>query len=87
MGAISVTYKKQYRTPFEPVMGPPVKVVDYLDLEGAKAAIQKGKTCAVFVEPVQGEGGIYPATKAFLQGLRRVVQRVMRLLERRGERQ
>lgn len=70
MGALSITYKSQYRTPFEPVMGPAPIEVPFLDLEAAARAIQKGKTCGVFVEPIQGEGGIHASTREFLQGLR-----------------
>ena len=44
----------------------------YGDLEEARRLIVKGKTCAVFVEPVQGEGGIYPADAEFLRGLRKI---------------
>lgn len=42
--------------------------------------IQKGKTAAVFVEPVQGEGGVTPATKEFLQGLRKLCDEAGALL-------
>jgi len=69
MGALSLTYKKQYKTPFLPLIGG-AKLATYMDLESAAAVIKKGKTAAVFVEPVQGEGGINIATKEFLQGLR-----------------
>ena len=67
-GALSVTYKEKYRAPFEPLM-PGVTFATYNDLESAKAAIDSN-TCAVIVEPVQGEGGVNPATAEFLQGLR-----------------
>jgi len=80
MGALAITYKQQYQTPFQPVMGPATTVVPYMDLEAARAAIVKGKTCAVFVEPVQGEGGIYTPTKAFLQGLREICDETGALL-------
>ena len=42
--------------------------------------IVKGKTAAVFVEPVQGEGGIYPSTKVFLEGLRQLCDEAGALL-------
>lgn len=45
-------------------------LAEYNNLESAAAAIQKGRTAAVFVEPVQGEGGCTPSQAAFLQGLR-----------------
>ena len=69
MGALALTYKEQYKTPFQPIMSGSV-MLPYRDLEAAKQSIKKGRTCAVFVEPVQGEGGIHPAGKEFLEGLR-----------------
>lgn len=52
----------------------------YGDLQSAREAIVKGKTAAVFVEPVQGEGGIYPADAAFLKGLREICDEAGALL-------
>ncbi|KAL5813243.1 hypothetical protein ACOSQ3_028193 [Xanthoceras sorbifolium] len=69
MGALALTSKEHYRLPFEPVM-PGVTFVEYGNIEATKRLIQHGKTAAVFVEPIQGEGGIYSATKEFLQFLR-----------------
>ena len=43
------------------------RLATYNDLDSARAVMEKGKTAAVFVEPVQGEGGIYPSTKKFLE--------------------
>ena len=68
MGALSVTGTEHYREPFEPLIGG-VKFADFNDLESVKAQITD-KTCAVITEVVQGEGGIYPAQKEFLEGLR-----------------
>lgn len=68
MGAVSVTGTEHYRTPFEPLIGG-VKFAKYNDLESVKALITE-QTCAVILEPVQGEGGIYPAEKEFLEGVR-----------------
>lgn len=51
-GALALTYKEQYKSPFLPVM-PGHVLAEYNNLESAKAAIKKGKTAAVFVEPVQ----------------------------------
>lgn len=68
MGALSVTGTEHYREPFEPLIGG-VKFADFNDLESVKAQITD-KTCAVITEVVQGEGGIYPAQKEFLKGLR-----------------
>ena len=68
MGALSVTGTEHYREPFEPLIGG-VKFADFNDLESVKAQITD-KTCAIITEVVQGEGGIYPAQKEFLEGLR-----------------
>lgn len=70
MGAVSVTGNEHYRTPFEPLIGG-VKFADFNDLESVKALVTD-KTCAIIMEPVQGEGGIYPADDAFLKGVRKL---------------
>lgn len=53
---------------FKPML-PGFSYADYNDLDSFKAACTEN-TVAIMVEPVQGEGGVYPATKEFLQGLR-----------------
>lgn len=68
MGALSVTGTEQYRKPFEPLVEG-VKFADYNDLESVKELLSD-KTCAIILETVQGEGGIYPAETSFLEGLR-----------------
>lgn len=68
MGAVSVTGTEHYRTPFEPLISG-VKFAEYNNLESVKEQITD-KTCAIILEPVQGEGGIYPAKKEFLEGVR-----------------
>ncbi len=68
MGALSVTGTEHYREPFEPLIGG-VKFAEFNDLESVKAQTTD-KTCAIITEVVQGEGGIYPAQKEFLEGLR-----------------
>jgi len=70
MGALSLTHKNRYREPFEPLV-PGVTFVPFNDLEAAKQGITD-RTCAVFVEPVQGEGGVRVADALFLQGLRQI---------------
>jgi predicted acetylornithine/succinylornithine family transaminase len=67
MGALSITWREKYRAPFEPLV-PGVHFVPWNDLNAAKAAIGP-KTAAVFIEPVQGEGGIRVAPGDFLHGL------------------
>ena len=68
IGALSVTGTAHYREPFEPLMGG-VKFADFNNLESVKAQITD-KTCAIITEVVQGEGGIYPAKKEFIEGVR-----------------
>lgn len=68
MGAVSVTGNAHYREPFEPLIGG-VKFADFNNLESVKAVVTD-KTCAIIMETVQGEGGIYPAEKAFLEEVR-----------------
>lgn len=70
IGALSVTGNAHYREPFEPLM-PGVRFAEFNDLESVKALIHE-KTCAIILETVQGEGGIYPAEPAFLEGVRRL---------------
>lgn len=68
LGALSVTGTKHYQEPFEPLL-PGVRFAEYNDLESVKAQITD-KTCAIILESLQGEGGIYPATEEFMQGVR-----------------
>ena len=68
LGALSVTGNTHYQDPFKPLIGG-IKFADFNALESVKAQITD-KTCAIIMETVQGEGGIYPATKEFLQGVR-----------------
>lgn len=68
LGALAVTGNKHYQEPFGP-MTAGVKFADYNDLESVKAQITD-KTCAIILEPVQGEGGIYPASEEFIKGIR-----------------
>lgn len=68
MGALAATDRKAYQEPFEPLM-PGVKFAEFNNLEDAEAKID-ANTCAVFVEPIQGEGGVRPADPEFLAGLR-----------------
>ncbi len=68
LGALSVTGNVKYQEPFKPLIGG-IKFADFNDLDSVRALVTD-KTCAIIVEPVQGEGGIYPATPEFLCGLR-----------------
>lgn len=68
VGALSVTGNPHYQEAFKPLMGG-VKFADFNDLESVKAQVS-AKTCAVIMETVQGEGGIYPAEASFLEGVK-----------------
>ncbi len=70
MGALSITGQPKYREAFEPLIGGAVFAV-FNDINSVKEKITD-KTCAVIVEPVQGEGGLYPADKEFLSELRKI---------------
>ena len=68
LGALSVTGNDHYQEPFKPLI-PGIKFADFNDLESVKAVVNE-KTCAIIMETVQGEGGIYPATQEFLSEVR-----------------
>lgn len=70
MGALSVTGNPHYREQFGDLI-PGIKYAKYNDLDSVKALVNK-KTCAIILEPVQGEGGIYPAEKEFIEGIRKI---------------
>jgi len=67
-GSLALTAREKYQAYFRPLM-PAVRYAMFNDLESAEKVIGPA-TCAVFVETVQGEGGIHPATPEFLAGLR-----------------
>lgn len=68
LGALSVTGNAHYQEPFGPLL-PGIKFADFNNLDSVKALINE-RTCAIILETVQGEGGIYPATAEFLAGVR-----------------
>lgn len=68
LGALSVTGNVKYQEAFKPLIGG-IKFAQFNDLESVKAQITD-KTCAIIMETVQGEGGIYPATPEFLKGVK-----------------
>jgi len=73
MGALSTTWTTKYREPFEPLV-PGVRFVPWGDLTAVDAATTD-KTAAVMLEPVQGEGGIRPASPEFLRGVADITRR------------
>ena len=75
---VSVGGQPKYSDGFGPkITG--ISHLPYNDLEALKAQISD-KTCAVVIEPVQGEGGVLPADKAYLQGARELCDKYNALL-------
>ena len=70
MGSLSVTGNDYYREPFKPLIAG-VHFADFNDLDSIRSAMTD-KTCAIILETVQGEGGIYPASEDFLVGVRKL---------------
>ena len=74
LAAVTATAQPKYHEGFEP-LPPGFRYSDFNDLAAAEAAMADGAVCAVLVEPVQGEGGVTPATVEFLHGLRALCDR------------
>lgn len=70
IGAVSVTGNSHYREPFEPML-PGVRFAEFNNLDSVKALVSD-QTCAIVLEPVQGEGGIRVSTGEFMRGIRRL---------------
>lgn len=70
MGALSITGTPKYREAFQPMIGN-IKFAELNDIESVKACLSD-KTCAIMFETVQGEGGIHPSDKAFLEEIRKI---------------
>ncbi len=68
MGALSVTGNPHYREAFEPGIGN-IRFAEMNDFESIQKLVND-KTCAIIMETVQGEGGIYPATQEFMESIR-----------------
>lgn len=69
-GAVSVTGHTAYREPFEPML-PGVSFAEFNNLDSVKALVTD-QTCAIILEPLQGEGGINLATQEFMEGIRKI---------------
>ena len=69
-GALSVTGNPKYQEAFRPLL-PGIKFADFNDLKSVENLVNK-KTCAIILEPIQGEGGITPATKEFISGIKKI---------------
>lgn len=70
MGALSVTEHEAYRMPFEPLI-PGVRFAEFNDLNSVRELVTD-RTCAVILEPLQGEGGINMASQEFMEGIRKI---------------
>ena len=68
LGALSLTGNDHYQEPFAPLI-PNIRFAEFNNLDSVKALFSD-KTCAVIMETIQGEGGIYPATEEFIKGVR-----------------
>lgn len=73
LGALSATWRKQYRQPFEPLV-PDFEFVPYNRLEPMQQAVDK-ETAAVILEVVQGEGGVNPGEGEYLRGVQALCQK------------
>lgn len=72
MGALATTWKSKYKKPYEPLIGD-VEFVPYDDSEALAEAVDED-TAAFIVEPVQGEGGINPASTEYLEAAREITE-------------
>lgn len=70
MGSLALTGNPNYQKPFGPMIEG-VKFAEYNNLDSVKDLVNDN-TCAIFLEPLQGEGGIYPAEKEFIEGIRKI---------------
>lgn len=68
LGALSMTEHEAYRIPFEPLV-PGVKFAEFNNLDSVKTLVTD-QTCAIILEPIQGEGGINMAHQEFMAGIR-----------------
>ncbi|WP_456485001.1 acetylornithine/succinylornithine family transaminase [Desulfurobacterium sp.] len=76
--SVSVTGQGKYNEGFGPMLSD-VKFAEFNNLDSVKAVISD-KTCGIIVEPIQGEGGIIPATEEFLKGLREIADEIDAIL-------
>lgn len=74
LGALSVTWRKEYRMPFEPLL-PGVSFVPYNDLAATEKTLAEGDVGAVILEIVQGEGGVIPGSREYLQGVQELCRK------------
>lgn len=77
-GALSATWRKEFREPFEPLV-PGFVHVPFNDVSALEAAVDE-RTALVLLEPVQGEGGVHVASEEFLRTARAATERTGALL-------
>lgn len=77
-GSLAATPRPKYQDPFKPLM-PGVRFAEFNNLASAQEQMDDS-VCAIIVEPIQGEGGVYPATREFLAGLRALADQYDALL-------
>lgn len=70
MGALAVTGNKHYQEAFGPMI-PGIRFAQFNNLDSVKELVND-KTCAIIFETIQGEGGVYPAKKEFIEGVRKL---------------
>jgi len=73
LGALALTHKEAYRTPFAPLPGG-VEWLPAGDVEALRAALAPGDVAAVFAEPIQGEAGVRPLGADYLRALRELTR-------------
>ena len=69
-GSVKLTGNAHYQDPFKPLVSG-IKFAEFNNLDSVLAQVTD-KTCAIIMETVQGEGGIYPATQEFIEGVRKI---------------
>lgn len=79
MGTLSVTNNPKYQEPFAPMV-PGARAAVANDINSVEAVISTEKTCAVIIEPVQGEGGVIPVEESFLIELKALCEKHNALL-------
>ncbi len=78
LGALSLTHNPKYREPFAPL--PAADFLPFGDVAAVESALAAGDVAAVFIEPIQGEGGVFPAPAGFLAAVRAACDRSGALL-------
>ena len=73
LGSLSATAQNKFHIGFKPLL-PGFKYIPFNDLQSARKAITQ-KTCAILVEPIQGEGGVNIADPSYIRGLKKLCQK------------